>query len=229
MKGLNSVHDLACDPRRRILLAAGPIFAEKGFDGATVREISHQAGVNLAAVNYYFGDKERLYLATVKQACETRQRQEPLPAWNDQATPQARLRGFVDTMLRRMVGLQTASWEVKLMMREIVQPTSACRELVRDYFRPTFDLLLGIVEQVVGKPVARHRLEQLGFSIIGQCLFYRVAGEVVTMIVPSDELDKQYSTESLANHITEFTSAALRHLDEKPASPVAAATSIEGT
>ena len=56
------------DARTRMLNAAGPIFADKGFAAATVREICQQAEVNLAGVNYYFGDKERLYIETVKSA-----------------------------------------------------------------------------------------------------------------------------------------------------------------
>lgn len=215
------------DPRFRILQSAGPIFAENGFERATVREICSQAAVNLAAVNYYFGDKERLYLETVRHARESREQDEPFPVWDDQASPEARLRGFVETLLRRMVGLQTAPWQVRLMMREILQPTQACRELVRDYFRPTFELLLGIVKQIVTTPIPRHRLEQLGFSLIGQCLYYRVAGDVVAMMVQPDQLREHYSTESLANHIAEFTLAALHHMNESFAAPVVPKTKSE--
>ncbi len=56
------------DARTRILNTAGPIFAHKGYEAATVREICDQAEVNLASVNYYFGGKERLYIETVKRA-----------------------------------------------------------------------------------------------------------------------------------------------------------------
>jgi AcrR family transcriptional regulator len=216
------------DPRTRILMAAGPVFADKGFDGSTVREISTAAGVNLAAVNYYFGDKERLYLETVKHAREIRSQQEPLPEWDDSVAARDKLRGFVHTMLRRMVGLQAAPWQVRLMMREIVQPSQACRELVGDHFRPTFELLLDIIVEVVGKSLPRHHLEQLGFSIFGQCLYYRVAGEVVAMMVDPSELETHYSTDLLADHIVNFSLAALSNLRSGEASHETA-LNIQGT
>lgn len=206
-------------PQTRILMAAGPVFAEKGFDGATVREISSAAGVNLAAVNYYFGDKEHLYLETVKRAREIRSQQEPLPDWDDDVPADVRLLGFVQTLLRRMVGLKAAPWQVRLMMREIVEPTGACRDLVQEYFRPTFETLLTIVQEIVGTPIPRHRLEQLGFSIVGQCFHYRVAGEVVSMIVAPEDLERHYTTEALANHIVQFTLAALTNFSETKLSP----------
>ena len=53
------------DPRGRILSAAGQEFAEKGFEAATIRDICTLATVNVAAVNYYFGDKHRLYLSLI--------------------------------------------------------------------------------------------------------------------------------------------------------------------
>ena len=56
------------EPRLRLLLAAESVFARKGFDGATVRDICDLAGMNVAAINYHFGDKERLYIETVRHA-----------------------------------------------------------------------------------------------------------------------------------------------------------------
>ncbi len=43
-----------------IINAATKLFAEKGFDGASVRDIAHEADVNVAMISYYFGSKEKL-------------------------------------------------------------------------------------------------------------------------------------------------------------------------
>ena len=50
-----------CETRERILKVATDLFAERGFHGASVREIAKQAEVNLAAVNYHFSNKQNLY------------------------------------------------------------------------------------------------------------------------------------------------------------------------
>ncbi|MGC4037720.1 MAG: TetR family transcriptional regulator [Chitinophagaceae bacterium] len=48
------------DKQVQIMVAAEELFAEKGFDGTSVRDISDKAGVNLAMISYYFGSKEKL-------------------------------------------------------------------------------------------------------------------------------------------------------------------------
>ncbi|MEL7062020.1 MAG: TetR family transcriptional regulator, partial [Acidobacteriota bacterium] len=60
----------SADTKERLLAAGAKVFAELGFDDATVRQICAVAGANPAAVNYHFGDKQRFYaevLATSHQ------------------------------------------------------------------------------------------------------------------------------------------------------------------
>ena len=56
------------EPRERILGAAQRTFAEKGYDGATTREIASRAGVPLGLLRYYFGGKLKLWQAAVDRA-----------------------------------------------------------------------------------------------------------------------------------------------------------------
>src|SRR5580698_2045422 len=51
------------DKKDHILDVAEKVFSDKGFDGASTRLISSEAGVNMAMLNYYFGSKEGLFLA----------------------------------------------------------------------------------------------------------------------------------------------------------------------
>ncbi len=53
------------DTRETILTAARRIFAEKGFDKASIRAIATDAGVDPALVHHYFGTKDKLFLATM--------------------------------------------------------------------------------------------------------------------------------------------------------------------
>ena len=199
----------AVGTRARILQAAGPVFAEKGYRKATVREICQAAGVNLAAINYYFGDKERLYIETVKCAHEMRVRQVPLRQWPDGTAPSIKLRAFVETLVTRMVGPEEAPWQATIMLHEILQPTAACKELVDDFFRPHFERLLGILDEILPADTPAFKRRQIGFSIVGQCVYFRVAGEIVTMLVPEEELSAHYSASQLADQIVNFSFAAL--------------------
>ena len=203
--------------KSRILFAAGPIFARKGFKQATVREICDAAKVNLASINYYFGDKQQLYIDTVVLAREQRAKQFPYPSWSDDTLPDVKLRQFVGMLLKRVVVMQTIPWQVQLLMREILNPTEACKQLVEDYFRPIFDRLLSIVDELAEQPLPKFRRTQIGFSIIGQCLHYRFSAGVISMMVNEDQRHECFDWEELTNHITEFSLAAIRNLEAESA------------
>lgn len=94
----------ATAPRRRdaarsrelLLAAASGLFAERGFDGTTVRDIAERAGVDAALIARYFGGKTQLYIAALR--AETG---EDSPA--DLLDP-ARMRGLLDRVDRRGPG-----------------------------------------------------------------------------------------------------------------------------
>ena len=193
------------DTRTRMMHAAGPIFAEKGCDAATVREICAAAGTNVASINYHFGDKETLYHETVKLAHMLRLKQVPQPSPPKDATPEQRLRQFIEVMLTRMLGRNEFDWQNRLMMRELLEPTAACQPLVEEFIRPQLDQLLDILRQLLPPDVAEHRRYQTAFSIVGQCLHYKVAREFVGLLIPADERERHYRIDQLADHIARFS------------------------
>ncbi len=198
--------------RQRVLHAAGPIFAEKGFADATVREICAAANTNQAAVNYHFGDKQGLYLEVVKLAHTKRMEQVPPAQWPTDTEPAEKLRIFIRTTLTRMLETRDLQWPTCLMMREMLQPTIACQSLVEDFIRPQLAQLLEILDEFLPAETTPARRYQTAFSIIGQCLHYRVAGEIVSLLIPAEEIASDYGVDQLAEHITDFSLAALARL-----------------
>jgi len=68
----SAVHELTHPPadpvRQRIIDAAARLFSAEGFAATSLRQITAEAGVNLAAVNYHFGSKENLHLELIARA-----------------------------------------------------------------------------------------------------------------------------------------------------------------
>lgn len=94
---------LGAKAREQLITAAGEVFAEKGFQGATSREICLRAGANLAAVNYHFGGFEALYRATLRAAHERAIWIGPLDVegFNDMP-PRAKLRAVLRNLVDRL-------------------------------------------------------------------------------------------------------------------------------
>ena len=194
--------------RDRILEAAGQLFAERGFESTTVRDICQAAGANVAAVNYYFGDKERLYVEAVVRAHKWRLDQAQLPDWNENTTARQKLADFIETFFRRVLGGPDDTWRTKIVMREIMNPTAACAEIANSNIRPQFEILQSILRQLLPASTTDEELHLTAFSIVGQCLFYHVAGPVIRNLVDESEY-ATYDVDKLAAHVTKLTLAAL--------------------
>src|SRR5437588_7481375 len=93
--------------QQRLLEAAEEVFAAKGFKAASIREISTKAGANVAAINYYFGDKERLYIETVKYAHRGCTEGAAFPHWEPTTPPVQKLRDFIRVLVTRMLSPQS--------------------------------------------------------------------------------------------------------------------------
>ncbi|MBS0209734.1 MAG: CerR family C-terminal domain-containing protein [Planctomycetes bacterium] len=198
------------DTRQRLLAAATEVFARKGFRDATVREICQAAGANIAAVNYHFGDKQRLYIEAVKSVQLGRAGEVPMPDWNADTRPERMLHDFVHVMLVRILRDPREATHFQLMVHELSQPTEACVELVRDFIRPHFELLLSIIDRLAPADLPLESRQLIAFSIVGQCLYHRVARPIIRLVTTEEQYSR-HTPERLAEHITAFSLAALGH------------------
>jgi TetR/AcrR family transcriptional regulator, regulator of cefoperazone and chloramphenicol sensitivity len=197
------------DTRQRLISAAGEVFAEHGFHAATVRDICGKAQANVAAVNYYFGDKMGLYIETV-QAAHCGGPEIIKPQWPEGISPQDKLRFFIRRWLEHFLDEHRPSWHTRLMLNEMAEPTEACAKLVEAYIRPMADTLHDIVRELVPSDVSLEQRWLIGFSIVGQCLFYKVHRPVAELLMGPANYRK-LDLDLLADHIGRFSLAALGH------------------
>ena len=146
-----------------------------------------------------------------------RAQQFPHRELGEQQPPEEKLKNIVVTLLNRMMAMQTEPWQVRLIMREILQPTEASKKLVKAYFRPFFESLLTVIDELVGVRLPDHERHQLGFSVIGQCMHYRISAEMISMMISKAEYQQNYQIEQLADHITSFSLGGIENIRKQVA------------
>lgn len=196
------------DPKNRLLTAAGQIFAEKGFRGATIRKIKDLAGLNVAAVNYYYGDKERLYIEAVKFALWDCIKGMQISRWPEGTSAKDKLQYFIRIFVTHLLNPDRPRWHIQLIMRELAKPTAACFEVVRDYIKPVSQALQEILNDLVPAEMPTWKRFMIAFSIIGQCIYYAQNRPVAELLVGPEEF-KEFDCERIADHVTQFTLAAM--------------------
>ena len=207
--------DLVAGTEKRLLEAAGEIFAEHGYRAATVRQICEKARTNIAAVNYHFGDKEGLYMAVLRSVHRaSAEKYPPHFGGSPAAAPEQKLRVYVRSLLLRIFDEGRPGWHTKIMMREMIEPTRALDMLVEEGARPLHQELSSIVGELLG-PAANDELVRLSvLSIVSQCVYYRRARPVITRLYPQQRYDSK-EVERLTEHISQFSLLALEGLGKK--------------
>jgi AcrR family transcriptional regulator len=168
----------------RLIEVAGEIFARRGFS-ATVRDICREAECSVAAVNYYFGDKQSLYFRCVAAACERKERLFPLPVFSGPSPPAERLLRFIEVMTRRILTEKDTSWQNTLMLREVLSPTPGVEEMLRAHFRPGFRMLTELLGELLGPVNSLNLREQLTWQIVARCMFLRTGQHLHALLTDS--------------------------------------------
>jgi len=182
------------DTSERLLRAAAEVFAQKGYEAATVREICQAAGANVAAVNYHFGGKERLYAAVLAHFERRAQELFPLDiGLPPDPTPEDRLRACIRALLLRVTGdgdpMHAA--QGKLLTLEIMNPTPALDPLVDTYMRPCVTHLASIMLDLLGQDAAPDLIRDCIGGVVGQCIFYGQHRAIIPRFHPEVTYDAQ--------------------------------------
>ncbi len=211
--------DSGDDTQARVLAAASDLFAERGFERTTIREIAERAGVNIAAGHYHFGSKRELYLAVARVQFETLDaRISAAQADVDDAALDGLSREALGTLLgRRILAMLSfllgppPSPHGAIMLGELAHPTDALPVIVREYVRPQQQRVANILARLAPGLDTRS-IQQCCFSIVSQVFFQRLMLPAMPDLLGVAELPRDHLKRT-AEHITAFSLAALRGLE----------------
>lgn len=209
--------------RERLLAAAAEVFAEHGYKSATVREICRRAGANVAAVNYHFGGKDKLYAAMLDHYMRTCQAAFPLDVGvTPDSPPRERLRAFVHGLVQRILGGgddPVSEAHGKLVSLELIDPTPACDGLLREHIAPVNDLLADILRGLLG-PAAEDPdvLRTCLLAIFGHISFHYSGRAAIVHFYGHEELTPEV-LHRIAEGVTRFTLGGIMAMSGNPACP----------
>jgi len=203
------VHSAAT--RQKLVDSAGPIFAEKGYYSATVREICKQAGANVAAVNYHFKDKLGLYEEVLVQCKRATHVAQVFAALDQTGSPEDILRDVIRARVQGLRKNAMPNWQLRIFAHELADPSPALSRLINRVSRPIYDRLLELIGKIIGMPARHTKTRLCAHSVMGQILFYVFAGPVLERFSPDMKLTDEM-LEQIANHIADFSLAYLREM-----------------
>ena len=171
------------EARQQLLMTALRLFSEKGFAKTSTRAIAEAAGVNIASISYYFGDKAGLYRAMFNEPIIGPEQHIALFDQPHLTLRQA-LQGFISGFLEPMKQGELVQQCMRLHFREMLEPTGVWAQEIEKGIKPAHAALLALLGRHLGVARADDDLHRLTFSIAGLAMHLYMTRDIVQAIRP---------------------------------------------
>lgn len=199
---------MAKDTREKLISAAQSIFAEQGYQNATIQQIVERAGTNIAAINYHFGNKESFYAQVVSHALADKPINEKADFGED-IPPQEQLKLFIRWFVRNATGVNDQpSFLDAVHIQEMMNPSPVLDEIVNHFIRPNHMKLREVVTSLLPDNATENQIRHHCFSVVGQCLHYKFARPIMERLYNDIEFTSNYA-EVISEHIAEVCLAGI--------------------
>ncbi len=203
------------DTKERLLAAAERIFAERGFEGASLGAVTRAAGTSVSAANYHFGSKRALLRATLRRRVEpvNRLRLERLDALEAAAAGAPLvLEALLDAFLRPAFEVRAAAPEGSAYYRQIAarlysDPPELVSDLKRELFRPVFERFFAALQRTL--PDHPPSALALAFQFTVGTVIHVMSGQLEGALGIGDG-DARPADEEVLTRIVAYTAAGLR-------------------
>lgn len=216
-------HEASGNTRHRLLEAALCVFAEKGYDGAGLREVAAQAQANSALVQYHFGSKEGLYRETLRfvfeqGACKI----QDLPPPPSPKDPEARSKAIAALRAHIRLFVEDAlTWHtdggpfgrpelrraaIALWSRELQEPRPSTEAFLQEAIRPYLEHLMGCL-RILRPDLDDEALLRMDMSIHAQVHYLHNHPQLIRRI-----RGRAFGPEDADDLVEHFTTFSLRGL-----------------
>jgi AcrR family transcriptional regulator len=200
--------------REQLVAAATRIFAAKGYAAATTREICEAAGANVAAIHYYFGDKEGLYRAVLMRPIT--EMANAFGRFDDPALSfEESMRMFLGPFLGDLSqsadcsdGLDAQVMRVHL--REMIDPSKVFQEVIEQIVVPAHNALANVIARHCGRKRVDADIHQLAFALVAMAHDYCMSREFMKMLAP-DVLNRPQAMKTILDRLVGYSRALLDH------------------
>lgn len=200
--------------RDRILNAASDVFCHKGYDNTTVRDICNDAEANVAAVNYHFGDKKKLYAKVLSKWMQEFVEEKHLrEAMKNQTNAEGKIRVFIRSDLINLCVFNDPSGtklqRMRMLLRELSLETHA-PDVFECYKDLEEELLHPVIREIVGQ-VEDKAFEQA-------CIVANAATThhfIINVHDPRTRLQTEEDLEYMSDYLTAFVMGGLKAIGEK--------------
>lgn len=198
------------DTKQRIIQAAIKVFADKGFRRGTIKAMAEAAGVNIAAINYHFGNKKNLYSMVVDQwialsndlFARRREACAGLP-------PEEQLHSIIQTFLRLLLLESEETWIGRLLGWEFtMEPTEILDKLVEMNLGPVKDELGDVICALLGECCNDKLTRLYTMNVLAQCVYLYTYPRLAKRLFDI-EVHTLKEVQDLTEYITRFSLDAI--------------------
>lgn len=198
--------------KNKILDAAEELFANKGFNGTSLREITSQAEVNLAAVNYHFGSKKELIKAVISRYMDEVSPKLELALLDVTAQPSPSLHQVFSAFVQPLLSLNDyrengTSIFLQLLGRGYTDSQGFLRWFLTTQYPNVIDYFVQAVQKSYPDLTAEQMFWRLHFTM-GTIVFTMSSSDALLDIAKSD-FSKDLGVEDLIQQVIPYVAAGV--------------------